>query len=233
MLPAARAHNRLQGTTGTPDRGRRVRVERGIYLQPNGNYAVCVVQEHRPRFRTIGPDLAAARAARLDLLEAARRRALPLSPRTRLDTVTDRWLERFAGLVDAGERRERTLAAHRYHLQHHILPLLAARRIHSLDVEDVAEFLLALRRNGASEKTRESALGTLRMVLRYARRNGWIVEDPTSRLERHERPRRSHAPNACSAAHRSAPYCSAARSVTDYCSRPSCSAACGSPKRSD
>ena len=32
---------------------RRVRVERGIYRQENGRFAVCVMVERRPRFRTI------------------------------------------------------------------------------------------------------------------------------------------------------------------------------------
>lgn len=36
--------------TGAPPRKR---VERGTYRQPNGNYAVCVMVEGRPRFRTV------------------------------------------------------------------------------------------------------------------------------------------------------------------------------------
>lgn len=35
----------------------RVRVERGIYLQPNGKYAVCFMAGGRPRFRTVGYDI--------------------------------------------------------------------------------------------------------------------------------------------------------------------------------
>lgn len=89
----------------TPHPARRVRVERGIYLQANGRYAVCVVQAGRVCFRTIGTDLDAARAARRELVTAARRRELPLSPRTLLNTVAARWLERFQARVAAAERR--------------------------------------------------------------------------------------------------------------------------------
>jgi len=32
---------------------RRVRVERGIYRQTNGRYAVCVIVDGQPRFRTL------------------------------------------------------------------------------------------------------------------------------------------------------------------------------------
>jgi len=35
------------------DGSRRVRVERGIYRQTNGRYAVCVMVDGQPRFRTL------------------------------------------------------------------------------------------------------------------------------------------------------------------------------------
>jgi len=41
---------------------RRIRVERGIYKQANGNYAVCARRSGRLHFRTAGADLAAAPA---------------------------------------------------------------------------------------------------------------------------------------------------------------------------
>jgi hypothetical protein len=124
------------------------------------------------------------------------------TPRSRCDAVAERWLARFTARVAAGERRQRTLDAHRYHLHQHVLPRFGARRIHTLTITDVVAFLDALRDAGASEKTRLSALGTLRMVLRYARRQGLIVEDPTRRLEQHERPhpvRHGRAPRPCPA----------------------------------
>lgn len=47
----------------------------------------------------------------------------------------------------------------------------------------------AMRREGGSEKTVANAVSTLHSLLRYARRQGWIVSDPVARLERGERPR--------------------------------------------
>ena len=41
---------------------RRTRVERGIYRQPNGNYAVCARHAGRLHFRTCGRDIEAAGA---------------------------------------------------------------------------------------------------------------------------------------------------------------------------
>jgi hypothetical protein len=48
----------------------RVRVERGIYLLPNGKYAVCCRRSGRLWYRTVGPDLGSARSERLALVKA-------------------------------------------------------------------------------------------------------------------------------------------------------------------
>src|SRR4051812_24602397 len=51
---------------------RRVRIEQGIYLQPNGKYAVCFMAGGRPRFRTVGYDIGEARAERAFFIESTR-----------------------------------------------------------------------------------------------------------------------------------------------------------------
>src|SRR5215207_898408 len=168
---------------------RRVRVERGIYRQPNGKYAVCWRHAGRLRFRTVGFDLAEARRARLALIAATRAGSVPVSPRLRFETVAGWWLDRFEAKVAAGERHPRTLEAHRYQLDRHLLPAFGPRGVATITVDDVAELLHHLRRTGCSAKTSASALATLQSVMRFARRCGWIVADPVERLERDERPR--------------------------------------------
>jgi len=158
--------------------GCRVRVERGVYRQPNGKYAVCWRRAGRLRFRTVGFDLPAARRKRLALVAATREGKVPVSPRLR-----------FEAKVAAGERHPRTLEAHRYQLDRHLLPVLGRRRVAALTVDDVAELLHELRRKGCSAKTSASALATLQSVLRFARRYGWVVTDPVERLGHDERPR--------------------------------------------
>ncbi len=167
----------------------RVRVERGIYRQPNGKYAVCWRHAGRLHFRTVGFDVVEARRARLALIAATREGKVPVSPRLRFETVAGWWVERFEAKVAAGERHPRTLEAHRYQLDRHLLPALGRRAIASLTVDDVAELLHQLRRAGRSAKTSASALATLQSVLRFARRCGWIVADPVELLEHDERPR--------------------------------------------
>jgi integrase len=62
-----------EATLGSASSSRRVRVERGIYLQPNGKYAVCFRHAGSLRFRTVDFDLAAARREREVLITAAKR----------------------------------------------------------------------------------------------------------------------------------------------------------------
>lgn len=168
---------------------RRTRVERGIYRQANGKYAVCARRAGRLHFRTAGTSLVGARHAREELIAAIEAGQMPASPRLRFDTVASRWRERFEAKVVAGERHSRTLEAHRYQLEQNLLPLLASRRIGSLGPDDVGALLTKLRADGRSAKTTASALATLHSVLRFARRHGWITTDPVELLEPEERPR--------------------------------------------
>jgi hypothetical protein len=109
---------------------RRVRVERGVYRQPNGKYAVCFMLDGRPRFRTVDGDLDAARSARARLAIGAQAGLLPACPRLTFATVAARGLS-FETMVAVGERRVRTLEGHRYNVNHHLIPGLgdgASRR---------------------------------------------------------------------------------------------------------
>jgi hypothetical protein len=162
---------------------RRTRVERGIYRQANGNFAVCARRGGRLHFSTAGANLEAARRAREDLIAALEAGRMPASPRLRFDTVAARWSERFESMVAAGERHPRTLEAHRFHLDHDLLPRLGSRRVASLGVEDIAVLITELRAAGRSAKTTANALATLQSVLRFARRRGWIPADPVELLE--------------------------------------------------
>lgn len=169
---------------------RRVRVERGIYRQPNGKYAVCFRHARKLRFRTIGFDLPAARRQREALIAAAQSgEAPPLSPQLRFHALVASWVERFRARVAAGERRQRTLEAHLYHIDRQLLPAFAARRASSITVDDIVMLLAEMRSSGCSPKTCANALGTLQAIMRYARRNGWITTDPVDQLEFDERPR--------------------------------------------
>src|SRR2546430_1263613 len=83
---------------------RRVRVEREIHRQTNGRYAVCVMVEGRPRFRTIDAGSLSGACRQRELLQSvARVGELPVSPRLTFAEVSARWLAEFEAKVTAGE----------------------------------------------------------------------------------------------------------------------------------
>jgi integrase len=178
----------MQSEKGSESTGR-VRVERGIYRQPNGKYAVCVMVDGRPSLRTVAGDLEQARIERELLRDAADSGLLTLWPRLTFGAVACQWLARFERQVAAGERRERTLENYRYYLDHHLLPELGRKRIRSLTPGDMASLVAALTANGLAPKTVANALVPLGGILRFARRRGYILDDPLRRLEKTERPR--------------------------------------------
>jgi integrase len=167
---------------------KRSRVERGIYRQPNGKYAVCFMLDGRLTFRTVGYELDAARRQRRAFVEAARWGVVASAPRLRFGQVAGWWVERFERRVAAGERCERTLEFRRYHLEHHLLPLFGQWLLREITVHDVAELLASLREQGRAENTIAGALATLQCVLRFAARNGWIPDSPVDKLEADVRP---------------------------------------------
>gem|GEM_PF-3445141 len=129
------------------------------FAQPYGSFSfrrkgpVEDIRETGSRLRTVGRDLETARRAREELVTALAAGRVPASPRLRFDTVAGWWLARFEAKVAAGERHPRTLEAHRYHLDHNLLPRLASRRIATLGVEDVAALITELRADRRSAKS--------------------------------------------------------------------------------
>jgi hypothetical protein len=168
---------------------RRVRVERGIYRQKNGKYAVCVRVDGRARFRTLqAATLVEARAQREVLQRAGRLGDLPLSPRLTFAEVSGRWLAEFEAKVTAGERRDRTLDLYRSQLHRHLLPRLGRRRLALITADDVVAVMRELQADGLSPWTIKRILGALSCVFTFALRRGYIATHPFHRLERDERP---------------------------------------------
>jgi integrase len=169
--------------------GRRVRVERGIYRQKNGKYAVCVRVDRRARFRTLeAATLVEARRQRELLQSVARLGELPLSPRLTFAEVAGRWLAEFEAKVAAGERRDRTLDLYRSQLHRHLLPRLGRHRLALITADDVVTVTRDLQTDGLSPWTVKRILGALSCVFTFALRRGYVATHPFHRLERDERP---------------------------------------------
>jgi len=168
---------------------RRARVERGVYLQPNGKYTVCVRIGGKPRFRTVAAlTVAEARRERALLIAAARSGELVLTPSLTFAEVAARWLADFEAKVAAGVRRERTLEIYRNQLQRHLLPRLGRRRLHLITTDELAELIKDLQAQGLAPWTVRGIMVPLGCVFGYAVRRGHLVQNPLRRLEPDERP---------------------------------------------
>src|SRR5712691_13316918 len=158
-------------TTSSP--WRRARVERGVYLQPNGKYAVCVRIGGKPRFRTVAAStVAEARRERALLIAAARSGELVLTPSLTFAEIAARWLAEFEVKVAAGARRERTLEIYRNQLERHLLPRLGRRRLHLITTDDLAELIAELQAQGLAAWTVRGIMVPLGCVFGFAVRRG-------------------------------------------------------------
>src|SRR6266542_4288092 len=168
---------------------RRQRIERGIYQQPNGKYAVCVRVDGRARFRTLEATTLVEALRQRELLQnTARIGELPLSPRLTFAEVAARWLAEFEAKVAAAEPRDRTLDLYRSQLRRHLLPRLGRRRLAMITADDVVAVTRELQADGLSPWTVKRILGALSCVFTFALRRGYVTTHPFQRLERDERP---------------------------------------------
>jgi integrase len=168
---------------------RRTRVERGIYRQANGHYAVCVRIDGTFHWKTVGTKLAEARRQRELMSAKAQRGELAAPTKLTLAELAETWIAGFEAQVAAGERSERTLENYRYHLQQHLLPRLGKRRLQELTTDDAARLIADLRTQGLAPKTIAGALVPLGRIFALALRRSYITDNPLRRLEASERPR--------------------------------------------
>jgi integrase len=167
---------------------RRVRVERGIYRQQNGNYGIYVLAGGSLRWKTVGTKISEARRQR-DLLSAKADQGELAAPcRLTFAELAESWMEGFEAQVKSGERSERTLENYRYHLDRHLLPTLGKKRLQPISTDDCARLIASLRAKGLAPKTIAGALVPLGRVLSLALRRGYISSNPLQRLESSERP---------------------------------------------
>jgi integrase len=168
---------------------KRTRVERGIYLQKNGTYAVYYLLNGKPRYKTAGCKIAEARRLRTLLLGKVERGELATPTRLTFAELAATWLEAFEALVVAGERSPRTLENYTYLLNHHIIPAFGKKRLQEVTTDDIAALIVQMRNKQLAAKTINGALVPIGRILQHALRRGYITDNPLSRLERHERPR--------------------------------------------
>jgi hypothetical protein len=156
-------------------------------------------------------------------------RRLSVSPELRFATVAARWLARFEAKVAAGERRERTLEAHRYHLERHLPPALGRRLSAGQRRRGCRGAPHRPEGQGLLGEDDRGALATLHSIVRFALRNGWLVDDPGAGWRPMSARVLSGGASGCWAATRSEGYWPPACPATAPCSRRRSTRVCGSP----
>ena len=171
-------------TKANQPRRTKVKGTTGVYRSSSGRYEFSYTDsDGRFRFETCAPGttLEQAKAERASIVsrKAKGERVAP----TRMRFAD--WAEEWLGSLN---RRERTIAAHRYALDKHLLPRFRNRLLHDITTDDVARMVAEMERKGFAPWTILGTLSTLSGCLRRAVRRGMIASNPVAGLERDERP---------------------------------------------
>lgn len=173
--PPKRWHQRLRPVHLRRLPPRRVRVERGIYMNPatGGHEIEYTDLSGRIRWKTVPGGLEEARLARAE----AQRQRLAFA------TVAEEWLSRQTHL------RPRSYEGYARALRRHCFPRIGERPIAAVDEEAIASLVRSLQAEGLAGSTVAGVLVPLGGVLRWAMRQKLVAYNALSRLERSERPK--------------------------------------------
>jgi integrase len=179
----------MQAKGNARPRRRPVARHPGIYYRPRPGGKVAPPYEvpyldstGTRRWAVVHGSLEDAEAKRAEL-RLRRRRGERIEPiRKTFEQYAWEWLERQPV-------RERTREVHSWALREHLIPYFGRRRLDQITVDDVANFIAAMRRKGLRGSTTLTALRPLSRILAHAARRGAIPVNPCSQLERGERPK--------------------------------------------
>jgi integrase len=140
----------------------------------------------RARFFGTGNDAREAADAYLaKVIPQARQKRQPVvDPKITIATYGQRWLDQVEALVQAGERKPRTLEHYDDMLRLHIEPQLGTIPVRELGRGDVKELLLTKLRSGLDASTVNIIYRTLRAMLSAAVDDEVIPANPIAKLGR-------------------------------------------------
>lgn len=162
---------------------RRVKTKHpGIYRSVSGNYEILYRDSNGDlRSKVVVGSLEEAKAARADVVSKLGRGEKVAPTRVLFAEWSEEWL---VGL----NKRPRTIAAHRYALDKHLLPRFKRRKLADITADDIARLVAEMQRDGYAGWTITGTLSTLSGCLGRAKRRGLIAQNPVGDLSRDERP---------------------------------------------
>lgn len=154
----------------------------GVYRSISGKYEIAYRDsDGRLRFQVTGISFEQAKAARAEKVAKLAKGETIRPTRITFGEFAEDWI---AGL----NRRPRTIAAHRYALDKHLLPRFRRRKLADISTDDVARLVAEMQRTGFAGWTIRGTLSTLSGCLGKAKRRGLIQSNPVLDLSRDERP---------------------------------------------
>ena len=85
-------------------------------------------------------------------------------------------------------RRRTTLEAYESHIRVHLSPFFGKQRLDRIGRREIEAFLRYMARSGRSTKTALNAAGVLHSIFELARREGWVVANPCSLVDKPQAP---------------------------------------------
>lgn len=155
----------------------------GVYRSVSGRYEIAYRDsDGRLRFQVVDGGFEDAKAARAEMVGKVRKGETVRPTKISFAEFSEQWL---AGL----NKRPRTIAAHRYALEKHLLPRFRRRKLAEITTDDVARLVAEMQRAGYAGWTIQGSLSALSGCLGHAKRRGMIPANPVSDLLRDERPK--------------------------------------------
>ena len=85
-------------------------------------------------------------------------------------------------------RRRTTLESYESHIRVHLSPFFGKQRLDRIGRREIEAFLRYMARSGRSTKTALNAAGVLHSIFELARREGWVVANPCSLVDKPQAP---------------------------------------------
>ena len=85
-------------------------------------------------------------------------------------------------------RRRTTLESYESHIRVHLSPFFGKQRLDRIGGREIEAFLRYMARSGRSTKTALNAAGVLHSIFELARREGWVVANPCSLVDKPQAP---------------------------------------------
>ena len=171
---------------------KRLSVERGLYKTGTVYWACGTVPgDRRARWKKIGSvGIQKARRERDKFVYTLKNgETLPAFNRITLGAVSTEWFTQLDELEATGELRPRTVTSYKGGIILHVLPDWGSRDIRSIDADDLVSWHKRQRASGAADWTIRARWMSVRGLLSYAARIGYISANPCEVLVRRERPK--------------------------------------------